>query len=172
MIFFPVIFASWSFIMNKHLFGIFTYFATFFISFALVALFGVKEKPVVETYTISTIAPLSRNYETVDQREIRKLLDNDRSFGLEYYARAEQPESATELVEKMRELNKNSQLPPQIRKAYANHLEAWNNQAKHVNSQAHLSDSDRLCPELDAEITKTYDELLDTAEDFGVVFPR
>jgi len=158
--------------MNKHIFGISTYFLTFFISVMLVALFGVKKEAVVETYTFTATAPLSRTYETVDQREIRKLLENDRTFGFEYYERAEQPEAATELVENMSELNKNSQLPPQIRKAYAKHLEAWNNLAEHVDSQAHLTGSDRFCPQLDAEISRTYDELLDTAKDFGVAFPR
>lgn len=158
--------------MNKHIFGISTYFLTFFVSVTLVALFGVKKETAVATYTITATAPLSRTFETVDQREIKKLLENDRKFGFEYYARAEQPEAATELVENMREISKTTELPPQIRKAYANHLEAWNNYAEHVNSRAHLTESDRLCPKLDAEITKTYDELLDTAKDFGVAFPR
>ena len=81
-------------------------------------------------------------------------------------------EAATELVENMREISKTSELPPQMQKAYAKHLEAWNNYAEHVNSRAHLTESDRLCPELDLEINKTYDELLDTAKDFGVTFPR
>ena len=158
--------------MNKHIFGISTYFLTFFVSVTLVALLGVKkEEAAVEVFSLSVNAPISRSYETVDQREIRKLLENDRRVGFEYYGRAEQPEAAEELVENMRELN-SSQLPPQIRKAYANHLEAWNEYANHVNSRAHLTESDRLCPQLDAEISKTYDELLDTAKDFGVVFPH
>lgn len=159
--------------MNRHIFGISTYFLTFFLSIILVALVGgFKKEANVEFFTISTNAPLNRNYQTVEQREIRKLLENDRTFGLEYYASGEQPEVALELVEKMRELSKNSQLPPQIRKAYITHLEAWNNYAEHANSRAHLNDSDRLCPQLDAEITRTYEDLLDTAKDFGVVFPH
>lgn len=159
--------------MNKHIFGISAYFLTFFVSILLVAVFGVKKEcTTAATYTLTTTAPLSRTYETVDQREVKKLLENDRIFGFEYYGSSEQPEAATELVENMRELNKNSQLPPQIRKAYAMHLEAWNNYAEHVNSRAHLTESDRLCPRLDAEISRTYDELLDTAKDFGVTFPR
>lgn len=159
--------------MNKHIFGISTYFLTFFVSIVSVALFGgFEKKATVETYTITTVAPLGRTYETVDQREIRKFLESDKKFGFAYYARAEQPESAIELVKNMRELGKTSELPPQIRKAYAAHLEAWNNYAEHVNSPAHSSESDRLCPQLDAEISETYEELLDTAKDFGVAFPR
>lgn len=160
--------------MNKHVFGISTYFLTFFLSVVLVALLGgfKTECTAIETYALTTNAPLTRNYDTADQRQIRKLLVNDRKVGLEYYARAEQPESALELVENMREISLNPALPQQIRKAYANHLEAWNDYAEHANSRAHLDNSDRFCPQLDAEITRTYDELLDTAKDFGVAFPR
>lgn len=160
--------------MNKHIFGISTYFLTFFLSIILVAIFsGFKTQcTAVETYTITTNAPLTRNYATVEQREIRKLLENDRRFGLEYQTGDEQPEEALEYVEQMRELSRNSELPSQIRKSYQIHLEAWNAHAKHVNNRAHQSESDDLCPQLDAEIDKTYDELLDTAKDFGVIFPR
>lgn len=160
--------------MNKHVFGISTYFLTFFLSIIVVALLGgfKTDCTTVETYTLTTNAPLTRNYDTVDQRGIRKLLANDRKVGLEYYARADQPGAAEELVEKMREIGETSELPPQMSKAYADHLAAWNDYAEHVSSRAHLDDSDRLCPQLDAEITRTYDELLDAAKDFGVAFPR
>lgn len=161
--------------MNKHILGISTYFLTFFLSVILVALFGVTKEPVTEKIVVKTDVfvgkpLLNRNFETVEQREIRKLLENDQTFGLEYYRRAKQPKAATELVEKMRELSKNSELPATIREAYKNHLDAWNDYAEHLESRAHLPESENLCRKYNNEISRTYNELLETASNFGVDF--
>lgn len=159
--------------MNRYIFGISTYFLTFFLSVILVALFGVKEEPVTEKIVVKTetfLGKHNRNFETVEQREIRKLLVNDQTLGLEYYRRAKQPKAANDLVEQMRELTENSEIPASFRKAYKNHFDAWNNYANHLESRSHLPESDDLCGKYNSEISRTYNELLETARVFGVDF--
>ncbi len=158
--------------MKKHIFGIFTYFATFFLSFLLVA--SLTEKPQVKatscfphrSFTNSRDVKLKTGQET----EIRNLLTLDRDFGFSYFAGDQTADDTDKLVENMQSLLDNENLPIPFVKAYAAHTEAWNNYAKHLGKSKNHRDSDAECKILNRRINETYDTLLLTAQSFDVDF--
>ena len=164
--------------MNKHIFGISTYFLTFFLSVLLVALFGVKEEPVVKEKIIVTSAtftgvacPLNRTSETVEQREIRKFLETDRSFANKEYRAEDEIERKKFIVKDMKELLKTSSVPAEIRIAYEENIDAWDNQLKHLKYAK--TRNYELAPDTESdllyrEINFTYEKLLKTAKKYGV----
>ncbi len=158
--------------MNKHLFAIFTYFATFSVSVLLVG-FLTPVKPYVATSCFpgkTVTKSFDRNPETVEQTEIRNLLEKDQSFGLTYFAGKETANNAEKLVEQMNGLLDNSKLPTPLLKAYKAHTEAWNNYAKHLGNSGNHDFSDRECRILNREINETYNTVLIAAENYGVDF--
>lgn len=158
--------------MKKHLFAIFTYFATFFISFFLVSL--LTERP----QTKATSCFPSRNAvkvfttsEKTEQDLIRTLLMEDYVSGTKYFAGNETASETEELVGQMRSLD-NPKLPLTVRKAYKSHTEAWDNYAKHLKRSKNHESSDKECIALNRDINETYNTLLLAAENYGVDFRR
>lgn len=158
--------------MNRHIFGISTYFLTFFLSIIVVALFGgFKKQAKVEVFTVSTNAPLSRNYETVEQREIRKFLETDRSFANKQYQAENRLEREEFIIQDMNDLLDNSSLPAEIQIAYRENIIAWDKQLKHLEYaeiRNYHSEPDEECAQRIKEINFTYENLLKTAKKYGV----
>lgn len=158
--------------MNKHLFAIFTYFTTFFVSVLLVG-FVTPVKPYVATSCFNTsktvIHPVNPRVETAGQSQIRNLLTFDQKFGFAYFAGVENANETENLVERMRSLD-DSNLPIPFRKAYQAHTEAWDNYAKHLRNSGNHDDSDRECRILNRQISETYNTVLISAKNYGVDF--
>lgn len=157
--------------MKKHLFAIFTYFATFFLSFFLVSF--LSEKPQSKTTNCFPNKTATRSITTIKtdrQTEIRNLLKDDRKYGLEYFVTDERASDAEKLVRNMRSLD-NPNLPADVRKAYKAHTEAWEIYAKHLKKYGRHEGSDNDCINLNRDINVTYDTLLLAAENYGVDFP-
>ena len=156
--------------MNKYLFSIFTYFATFFLSVILVGL--LTGSPAVSTSCpqhkagLLSVDPAVRH---TTQSRIIRLLESDKKFGIEYYKNSEDAESAHRLVEQMEDLD-DSVLPDDIRRAYKIHTKAWRDYAKHLNNTKSHYSSDEECAKFSREIGSTYDDLLDSARNHDVYF--
>lgn len=160
--------------MNKHLFAIFTYFTAFFSSVFLVGLLTPTNSYVATSCFPTRMATtsVSPRAETSQQRQIRKLLDADQYFGMQYYAGNESDVDTANLVEKMESLSDISDLPIPVSKAYKAHTEAWDNYAKHLKNTKDHDESDRDCKFLSRQIDETYNILLIAAKNYGVDFPN
>lgn len=157
--------------MKKHLFAIFTYFVTFFLSFFLVSL--LSEKPQTKAthcFPGKNVMRPAQIFETEQQSQIKNLLTRDRNFGLEYFAGTENAKETENLVKRMKTLD-DPNLPQTVRKAYKAHTEAWEIYAKHLKKYGKHDDSDKDCINLNRDINVTYDTLLLAAENYGVDFP-
>lgn len=162
--------------MNRHIFGISTYFLTFFLSVILVAVFGIKEEPVAEKIVVTSATftgKPNRNFETVEQREIRKFLETDRSSVRKNHGGKGEREKL--IVEDMKNLSKNSSIPMEIKVAYQENIAAWNNLSKHLadkHSEMHNDNGDDYsgieCERLYREINFTYKKVLEAAKNYGV----
>lgn len=158
--------------MKKHLFAIFIYFATFFISFFIVSL--LSEKPQLKAtscFPTKKVMRPAHNFETEQQTQIRNLLTRDQEFGMEYFAGAQNAENTEKLAYKMQTLQWTS-LPLPVLKAYKTHTSAWNNYAIHLKKHGKHDDSDKDCINLNRDINETYNTLLLAAENYGVDFPH
>lgn len=156
--------------MNKHLFAIFTYFATFFFSFLLVSL--LTERPAMKAtscFPARNVMRPAHSYETAEQKQIKRLLALDRTYGLEYFAGPEQAADTELLVEKMRSLD-SAGLPLPVRKAYRAHTDAWSDYARHIKNSSNHDYADRDCIALNRGINETYNTLLLAAKNYGVDF--
>lgn len=160
--------------MKKHIFAIFTYFATFFLSFFLVSfLTGKPQTKATYCFSGRSVSnPAKTTFETEQQTGIRNLLTRDQKFGLEYYAAEETAESAENLVANMKNLLDSSQLPVTVRKSYIAHIGAWENYAKHLKRSKNHDFADKDCIALNRDISETYNTLLLAAENYGVEFSR
>ena len=76
--------------MNKHLFAIFTYFATFFLSFFLVS-FLTETRSSKRQAVFQDEMP-HQTFETEQQKQIRNLLTLDQKYGWQYFAGTETAE--------------------------------------------------------------------------------
>ncbi|CAN5675345.1 hypothetical protein BH20ACI4_BH20ACI4_19440 [soil metagenome] len=154
--------------MKKHLFAIFTYFATFFISFFIVSL--LTEKPQTKAtscFPTKSVMRLTHSFETEQQITIRNLLLLDREFGMDYFAGAEKAEDTKFLVGNMQSLY-TSDLPAPVQEAYQAHIKAWDNYAKHLSKNHDSTDVE--CKILNRKINETYGALLYTAKNYDVDF--
>jgi hypothetical protein len=164
-------FSQWSLNMKKHLFAIFTYSATFFISFFLVSF--LTERPQTKAtscFPNRTVIRSVTTLETEQKSEIRNLLKRDQEFGLDYFVTNEQAKDTENLVKNMQSLD-NPKLPVEVRKAYKDHIEAWSIYAKHLRKSENHDGSDRDCKIHNRGINETYNTLLLAAENYGVDFP-
>lgn len=156
--------------MNKHIFGIFTYFITFFVSFAIVSF--VTEKPTLKATDCFLTRNITRatdtNFEAEQQSRIKNFLYLDQRLGDRYFSGDTDTEK---FIEQINSLD-TSELPVPIQKTYKAHTEAWNNYARHLSNTKNHNDSDRECRVLNRRINQTYDRLLLAAKKYGVEFPR
>ena len=158
--------------MKKHIFAIFTYFATFFISFFLVSL--LTERPQTKAtscFPSRNAAKVFTNSEITeqDQEKTLSLLRNDYIYGAKYFRGSESAEETGKLVERMRSLD-NSDLPLPVRKAYQSHTEAWSIYANHLRNAENHERSDRECKIFNRNINETYNTLLLAAKNYDVEF--
>ncbi|MGI9055553.1 MAG: hypothetical protein ACR2F2_07095 [Pyrinomonadaceae bacterium] len=154
--------------MNKHLFAIFTYFATFFLSFFLVSF--LTEKPKLKaTSCFPSRNVVNKTFQTEQEIQIRTLLTLDQKFGEEYFDGMENATETENLVKRMRDLD-NSNLPVPFRKAFQTHTEAWNDYAKHLRKSRNHDASDKECKILNRQINETYNTVLLSAKNFEVDF--
>lgn len=160
--------------MKKHIFAIFTYFATFFLSFFLVGL--LTEKPALKAtscFPVRNFAVTEKSVlETGQQTQIRNLLTFDHKYGKEFFAGSVTGDRAAHLVEQMKGLLDNSDLPMPVRKSYSGHILAWDNYARHLGSVKDHKNSDKDCIVLNREISETYNTVLLSAKSYGVDFER